>query len=90
ISEIVLKEEVKNIYEKKIQLKVNGELRQDEYLNNMVFKIPYLISFLSHHLPLKRGDIIFTGTPKGVGKVNSGDKIICSVNDLVELRSHVL
>ena len=46
---------------------VNNELRQDENTNDLIFDIPYIISYLSEFLTLKTGDLIFTGTPAGVG-----------------------
>ncbi|MFC6464927.1 fumarylacetoacetate hydrolase family protein [Marinilactibacillus sp. GCM10026970] len=49
-----------------ITLKVNNEIRQQGNTKDMIFTIPYIISYLSRHITLKPGDLIFTGTPKGV------------------------
>ncbi len=89
ISDIILKENIPNLMEQTIYLTVNEQIRQQDELKLMIFKIPYLISYLSHHLPLKQGDIIFTGTPKGVGQVASGDEVKCWVEGVGELISYV-
>ena len=54
-------------------LKINGSIRQKGNINQMIFSISEQISFLSGMLPLLEGDLIFTGTPSGVSKVESGD-----------------
>ena len=56
-----------------ITLKVNGVLRQEGNLNQLIWKIPEMISYLSDYFELKPGDIIMTGTPAGVGPVVRGD-----------------
>lgn len=55
------------------QLKKNGEVVQDGKTKNMLWKIDELISYVSQYFMLKKGDIIFTGTPAGVGKVSEND-----------------
>jgi 5-carboxymethyl-2-hydroxymuconate isomerase len=50
-----------------VQTRVNGEVRQDDTTANMIFKIPYLLHYLSSFMELKPGDIIATGTPVGAG-----------------------
>lgn len=56
-----------------IKLKVNGELRQEGDLNQLIWKTPEMISYLSEYFELAAGDVIMTGTPSGVGPVISGD-----------------
>ena len=51
----------------KLQCWVNDELRQETLTNDLIFDIPYLISYISEFITLKTGDVIFTGTPEGVG-----------------------
>jgi 2-keto-4-pentenoate hydratase/2-oxohepta-3-ene-1,7-dioic acid hydratase in catechol pathway len=51
----------------KIQSRLNGLLMQDSSTNLMIFSVPVLISFLSRHFTLDPGDIVLTGTPRGVG-----------------------
>ncbi len=55
---------------------VNGELRQIGHTAHMIFPVSWLISFLSRHWQLLPGDLIFTGTPEGVGEVRPGDQIV--------------
>jgi 2-keto-4-pentenoate hydratase/2-oxohepta-3-ene-1,7-dioic acid hydratase in catechol pathway len=58
-----------------LELKVNGEVRQKGTTSDMLFPIPELISRLSRIFTLYEGDLIFTGTPKGVSRISKGDKI---------------
>lgn len=58
-----------------ITLHVNDTLRQHGDLNEMIVTIPEIIAFLSRHFELKAGDLIFTGTPQGVGPVKAGDTL---------------
>ena len=56
-----------------VTLKVNGELRQEGDLNQLIWKTPEMISYLSEYFELAAGDVIMTGTPSGVGPVVKGD-----------------
>ncbi|MEA1881459.1 MAG: fumarylacetoacetate hydrolase family protein [Candidatus Marinimicrobia bacterium] len=56
-------------------LKVNEDIRQKGNVDDMIFSIPKQISFLSNMIPLMKGDLIFTGTPNGVGPLNPGDHL---------------
>jgi len=56
-------------------LKINGSIRQKGNINQMIFSISEQISFLSGMLPLLEGDLIFTGTPSGVGPIQNGDEL---------------
>ncbi len=56
-------------------LTINGETRQQGNTNLMLFSIDYLIAFLSRYFFLQKGDILFTGTPEGVGPVQIGNKL---------------
>jgi fumarylpyruvate hydrolase len=57
----------------KVLLKVNGEVRQQGDLNQLIWRIPEMISYLSEYFALAPGDVIMTGTPAGVGPVVKGD-----------------
>ena len=68
-----------------IWLKVNSETRQQGDLNQMIWKVPEMIAYLSEYFVLAPGDVIFSGTPSGVGPVKRGDKLhghIDGVGDL--------
>jgi acylpyruvate hydrolase len=56
-----------------IRLKVNGQLRQQSNTCRMLFPIDRVIEYVSSVFTIERGDLIFTGTPEGVGPVVSGD-----------------
>jgi len=57
------------------RLDINGQNVQQGVSSEMVFTIPHIIAFISRYIALQPGDIIFTGTPKGVGKLFTGDKL---------------
>jgi fumarylpyruvate hydrolase len=73
-----------------IRLTVNGDLRQEGDLNQMIWKIPEMISYLSDYFELAAGDVILTGTPSGVGPVQRGDRIVVSVDGLPSLEVTVV
>ena len=56
-----------------VQLKVNGEVRQTGDLNQMIWKVPEMISYLSDYFELAAGDVIMSGTPSGVAAIVKGD-----------------
>jgi 2-keto-4-pentenoate hydratase/2-oxohepta-3-ene-1,7-dioic acid hydratase in catechol pathway len=79
----------------KIECRVNGEIRQSSNTNDFIFSTAQIVSYISRHMTLKPGDIIFTGTPEGVILgypkerqvwLKAGDEISCSVENLGELR----
>jgi 2-keto-4-pentenoate hydratase/2-oxohepta-3-ene-1,7-dioic acid hydratase in catechol pathway len=57
------------------QLKVNGEIRQDGNSRDLIFSFDQVISYVSKFVSLKVGDLIYTGTPEGVGQVKPGDRL---------------
>ena len=67
--------------QKDFWLKVNGEVRQRGNASQMVFSISQQISFLSSRIPLMSGDLIFTGTPSGVGSIHSGDSLELGIGE---------
>ncbi len=85
VSEIVPVEAIGHPANGNIWLKVNGELRQQGDLDQMIWKIPEVISELSRLFTLAPGDIIMTGTPSGVGPVVRGDTVTCGVDGVAAL-----
>ena len=69
----------------KIELKVNGQIRQSADVGDMLWKIPQIVHFLSNQVELFPGDLIFTGTPAGVSPVVKGDVIEAAVAGLEPL-----
>jgi acylpyruvate hydrolase len=62
-------------------LNINGELRQKGNTTMMMFNFNHIISYVSQFFTLKKGDLIFTGTPAGVGKINLGDRLEAFIED---------
>ena len=73
VSEFVSKSNYQNIQNISFSLTINGELRQAGTTADMVFSIDYIIAYISQFITLKKGDLIYTGTPKGVGSIAIGD-----------------
>ncbi|MGD8306414.1 MAG: fumarylacetoacetate hydrolase family protein [Ignavibacteria bacterium] len=86
LSDFVLKDEFKLTLDEEIFLKVNDQKRQSDQLNKMIFKPAELVQYLSSLMTLEEGDLIFTGTPKGVGKVEKGDSIHAGIEGISELK----
>jgi len=74
VSSLISKEEY-DLTNLNFSLKVNGELRQEGNTRMMLFGFDFIISYLSRFFTLRKGDLIFTGTPKGVGPVHTGDRL---------------
>lgn len=73
-----------------ISLQVNGELRQDGNLSEMIWAVPEIISSLSDFYQLKSGDLIFTGTPAGVSAINVGDHLRAAIDGVGEVELNML
>jgi len=75
VSNFVPKTQFADPYQLNFNLDVNGESRQVGNTKDLIFSFEYIISFVSRYITLKKGDLIFTGTPQGVAKVNIGDRL---------------
>ncbi len=64
-----------------LSLKINDEVRQHDLTSSMLFDVEELISHLSTIFTLEEGDLIFTGTPEGVGAVKAGDQLLATINE---------
>ena len=73
IGKFINKSQIKNIDNINFHLLVNKKLTQVGNTQNMIFKIDHIISFISRFITLKKGDLIFTGTPQGVSKIYKDD-----------------
>ena len=73
-----------------IWLEVNGELRQEGNLNQLIWSVPEQIEYLSSLFELRAGDLILTGTPAGVAACKRGDKMVGHVDGLPELKVTVV
>lgn len=72
-----------------LALSVNGQVKQKSDLSKLIWSIPELLADLSMYYHLQPGDLIFTGTPEGVGALQPGDRIDGHVEGVGEIRLHV-
>lgn len=79
VSKFISKEKFKDLNNLNFSLKKNNEVVQDGNTSLMLWNIDEIIEYVSKFFTLKVGDIIFTGTPKGVGPVKIGDKLEASI-----------
>jgi len=79
VSIFLPKTDFEDLYNLSFELKVNGETKQNGNTKDLLFSFEKIVSFVSQYITLKKGDLIFTGTPAGVGKVNRGDKLEASL-----------
>lgn len=80
----VSKEGVPDVHNLRLWLKVNGQMMQDGNTANLIFKIPFLVSYVSQFMTLLPGDVISTGTPAGVG-LGMNPQVYLKEGDVVEL-----
>jgi len=73
----------------RIWLKVNDELRQESDVSRMVWDVPHIIAALSRLYEIRAGDLIFTGTPSGVGPLRPGDRLEGGIEGLEVLRNTI-
>ncbi len=79
VSDFIPKSEVGALDRLQLELQVNGETRQSGSTSDMLFPIPALIAYLAENFGLDQGDLIFTGTPSGVGPLKAGDELLARV-----------
>lgn len=86
VSDFIEKDKLAKPDSVRLWLKVNNVIKQDGNTSDMIFSIPYLISFISKYFKLEEGDVILTGTPEGVGPVTSGDVIEVGLGDVMSMK----
>ena len=89
VSSFINKESLGDLKNLKFNLKINGEIRQSGDTAMMLWNFDEIIAEISKYFTLKTGDLIFTGTPAGVGKVNIGDKLAASIGGIEMLAFEV-
>lgn len=89
--------DIEDVTALRLQVRVNGEVRQDAHIDQLIFDIPYLIEYVSGFTPLSPGDVIVTGTPGGVGLFQDpprllvdGDVVEVEITELGTLRNRVV
>lgn len=86
VSQIIPIAETGEITKGAISLAVNGEVKQDGDLSQMIYNVAEIMDHLNGYDELLPGDIIFTGTPAGVGAVTAGDVMTCSIEGLPDFK----
>ncbi len=81
IGEFIHVSEFENYKDINFHLLINGQLRQKGNTGMMLFDFPVIIAYVSQFFTLRKGDLIFTGTPSGVSKVNIGDRLEAFIED---------
>jgi len=89
VSSFLPKSTFADLHNLNFRLDVNEQTRQQGNTSNMLFSFETIISFVSEYITLKKGDLIFTGTPQGVGKVNVGDHLQGYIEDQQLLKFYV-
>ena len=89
ISNVVLKKEIPNPHDLDLELKINGKLKQRSNTKYMIFSVEKIIEFISKIMTLKKGDLILTGTPEGVGELFENDVIEAKLGELCYLKVDV-
>ncbi len=81
--------EIDSLDQKTIELRQNSETQQYAKLGDMVWRVEELVEFLSHYYHLQPGDLIFTGTPAGVGAIEKGDFLQGSIDGIGQIELHI-
>ena len=72
-----------------LELAVNGEVRQKGNTANMIFTLPWLVSYVSRYITMCEGDILITGTPEGVSEIRPGDVVVARIQNVGTLTNTV-
>lgn len=89
VSDFIPKERIPDPGNVQLWLKVNGKVRQSGSTSQMIFSVPYLISYISDFISLEEGDLILTGTPKGVSAVQEHDELQAGIQDILTMNFKV-
>jgi 2-keto-4-pentenoate hydratase/2-oxohepta-3-ene-1,7-dioic acid hydratase in catechol pathway len=83
-------DEIPDPHTLKIELSVNGEIKQSSNTKYLLFKVPELLEYISKHFTMEPGDIVATGTPAGVGPVQPSDLIEATIENIGTLTNPVI
>jgi len=89
LTDVILKKDYRLRGDEIIQLSVNGTLRQNSSIKNMIFSPVEIVKYISARMALEKGDLIFTGTPEGVGRVVDGDRIEASLENIGKIITEI-
>ena len=87
---IIDRDDIDDPHDLRLCTRVNGEVRQEGTTGDMLFRIPFLIEYLSAFMTLQPGDMISTGTPKGLADVQPGDEVVIEVEHVGRLINYVI
>jgi len=73
-----------------LELTVNGEVRQSGNTSNMIFSLPFLVSYVTRYMTMEPGDILITGTPEGVSEIRPGDTVVARISGVGTLTNRVV
>tara|TARA_B100001758_G_scaffold151088_1_gene130179 strand:+ start:1254 stop:1904 length:651 start_codon:yes stop_codon:yes gene_type:complete len=90
ISDVIPIKDSDRLSDFELKLKVNGELRQSASCSEMIWSPKEILCEMAADIPLGQGDLIFTGTPAGVGRIRSGDMIEATITDRAELSFKII
>ena len=90
ISELVPASDVTALDTRSLSLQVNGETRQHGELQDLIWDVPDILHELSKLFALKAGDLVFKGTPAGVGPLVAGDAFVATLDGIVELHGRIV
>jgi len=86
ISSFIPIDSISDPHNVELYLKVNGVTKQHGCTKDMIFNIPTLLSFISTYFTLEAGDVVLTGTPKGVGPVKAGDTLEGGILNVISMK----
>ena len=90
VSSFIPREAIPDPHQVELICRVNGEVRQRDNTSKMITRIPEMLSYISTYFTLEEGDLVCTGTPKGVGPVKAGDKISGEIPGVIDFNFSVV
>ena len=90
VSELVPATDVEALGTRSLSLQVNGQVRQHGSLQDLIWDVPDILHELSKLFALKAGDLVFMGTPAGVGPLQAGDNFVATLEGVAELRGRIV
>ena len=87
---VVDRDDIADPHDLGLRTLVNGETRQEGTTRDMIFDIPFLVEYLSAFMTLQPGDMISTGTPKGLSDVQPGDEVVIEVENVGSLTNYIV
>lgn len=73
----------------RLQTRVNGQTKQDSQTSNMIFSVSHILEYITTYITLEAGDVVLTGTPEGVGPLNSGDLVEVEIEGIGILKTQI-